>query len=173
MLDTLTNRHNIRFVMNWVLLFCTIIVLQVGLMPALTIAGSVPNLLITSIVLAALIFGYEIALPLALFAALIFSEMLCDRFFFLSWLIVPFLAVRTFPMLSLNSRVLIFLQVVLISLYVQILNAAIFSGFWEMNAFLLNPWLFIVEPLQNGLLSIPLLWTLERLFQLEETYNLS
>jgi hypothetical protein len=149
---------------KWFAIIFVVFLLQLFLMPTLSVYAVVPNLPLTLIIIVALNFGFETSLPFSLIFILLQKNFLYDNTFFISWLIAPFLAVYTYPQLALGRYVLLCLQVALCTVYVELINALLFSFKQGLNIVAENYWIIILSPLMNALLALPLIWLLDVLF---------
>lgn len=165
---TFINTKRLIAFFQWVLILGICFILQLFLMPNLAINGIVPNLLLALIILSALLFGLEIALPIAVVFTFVMKGFLPDGYFFLSWLLAPFIALATYPQLGLNRKTVQIIQVLACTLYVEILNAFFLSMSYGSQFLLSNYLILLISPLLNALLAIPLSFVLQKVFDVED-----
>ena len=118
----LLNSKKAQFLIKWVLIFIITLICQIALAPLLMVKEVSPNFICTIIILSAFIGKIEISLPFALVSAWTISSLLDDHYFFFSWLILPFLVIYTLPKISIDKNIMRILQVILCSLYVELIN---------------------------------------------------
>lgn len=164
----LLNSKKSQFLIKWVCIFTVALIFQICLAPLLMVKEISPNFICTIIILSALIGDLEISLPFALVSTLTISSLLHDHYFFFSWLILPFLAIYTLPKISIDKNIMRVLQVILCSLYVELINAFFISMPYGINFLLDNYWILLITPLWNGLIAIPLNIILSSIFNFGE-----
>jgi len=152
----LLNSKKAQFLIKWIFIFMITLICQISLAPLLMIKEVSPNFICTIIILSAFIGKLEISLPFALVSALTISSLLDDHYFFFSWLILPFLVIYALPKISIDKNIMRILQVILCSLYVELINAFFISMPYGINFLLDNYWILLITPLLNGLIAIPL-----------------
>jgi hypothetical protein len=168
----IVNSKKIIYIVKWIALSIIFLILQLLIMPHFAYQSSVPNILVTMIIVSALLFGLKIAFPLGLCLAFLQQGFLYDNLFFLSWILLPFFAVFTYPhQLGFHKNIIRFLQVMLCTFYAEIINAFSYSAGSEKFAgfsLALLPddiyHILLFNPLLNGILAIPVLWGLDKLF---------
>ena len=153
---------------KWVILIFICFLAQLFLMPVWSFNEVVPNLLLVLIIISALKFGLETALPLALFLTYLQSFFLYDGFFLVSWLIAPFLAIYLKPEWNFSPDIMVIFQIVFCSFYIELINAFFFSFSYGINTFAENYWILLLSPILNGLLALPTTFALNKIFSLEE-----
>lgn len=141
---------------------------QLSLMPVWSFKEVVPNLLLVLIITTAFKFGLETALPTALFFSYLQSFFLYDGFFHLSWIIVPFLTIYLKPDWNFSLNVMIVLQIILGSFYTELINSFFYSFSYGINSFANNYWILLLSPVLNGLLALPVIFVLDKVFNLED-----
>ncbi len=165
---TFLSSKNFLLVAKWFFITAIIFILQLYLAPLLACKGVVPNFLLSLIILAALTFGLETALPIAVLTASIFQHFLYDQYFFISWLLAPFLAIFVYPQLGFSRKVINIFQVAFCTFYIELINTLLLSFSRGLNSISENYLILIGSPLLNVLVAVPILFLIEKVFQIEE-----
>ncbi|MDX1920044.1 MAG: hypothetical protein SFU25_04825, partial [Candidatus Caenarcaniphilales bacterium] len=121
-------------------------------------------------IISAMVLGLEAAVPLALAFVFTMQGFFSNNHLFFSWVLAAPLAIYTFPQFSLSKNVIWTLQVVLCTLYIEILNLAFFSIFRGVDFFFDNYLILLLSPLMNGLLAALVLPLFTMLFEVDNSY---
>lgn len=167
---TLLSTKNLFFLLKISLIFLTAVLLQVLVCPLLAFHGVVANLPLVIIIVSAMVLGLEVAIPLALAFILVFQGFFTNNHLFISWILTAPIAIYTFPQFGFSKNIIWIIQVVLCTLYIEILNLAFFSIFRGVEFFFDNYLILLLSPIMNGLLAVLVLPLFTKLFEFENSY---
>lgn len=161
-------KQKLIFTAKWAGLIYIFFILQLFLMPLLAVQEVVPNLILVLLIVTAINFGLEVALPISVVLALGQSNFVYDRFLLFGWLLAPLVTVISYPALGLSRHTLKIVHVILCTLYVEFINFFIFAFERGLNDLSDSFWILLLSPLFNGLLAFPVIFLQNKVFKLDD-----